>query len=189
MASSYVQQNLLHTGELLPMTAQHCSCHVKTCGLQHKHAWPLISMSSSALLSGLNSASLQPTAQSDLAYILAGVFSVDSDPNSISDMQLLYTEPSAAVGTDAQGISVATPPNEPAADQITGHPQLSTPPNTLAAGEQCASQGQHHHHSATQARQAIAAEQVFLYLQVQLLLCQNAHLLKQWSQWQVKGQL
>jgi len=82
-------------------------------------------------------------------------------------MQLLYTEPSAAASSDAQEISLATLPNEPATDQITGYPQLSTPPSTLATGEQCDPQGQHHH-PADQARQAAAAEQVFLYLQVQL---------------------
>ena len=96
-------------------------------------------------------------------------------------MQLLYTEPSAAASTDAQEISLATPSSEPATDQITGHPQLSTPPSTLTTGEHHDPQGQHHH-PCDQARQAAAAEQVFLYLQVQLLVCQNAHLLKRWSQ-------
>ncbi|DBB14027.1 TPA: hypothetical protein ACH3X3_000993 [Trebouxia sp. C0006] len=93
------------------------------------------------------------------------VFSVDSVPNSIGDMQLLYTEPSAAASTDAQDISLAAPSNEPATDQITGHPQLSPPPNTLTTGEQRDPQGQHHH-PCGQGRQAAAAEQVFLYLQV-----------------------
>ena len=95
------------------------------------------------------------------------MFSIDSVPNSIGDMQLLYTEPSAAASTDAQDISLAAPSNEPATDQITGHPQLSTPPNTLTTGEQRDPQGQHHH-PCGQGRQAAAAEQVFLYLQVQL---------------------
>lgn len=93
------------------------------------------------------------------------VLSVDSALNSIGDMQLLYTEPSAAASTDAQEISLATPSNEPATDQITGHPQLSTPPSTLTTGEHHDPQGQHHH-PCDQARQAAAAEQVFLYLQV-----------------------
>ncbi len=127
-----------------------------------------------------DSASLQLTALFDLVCILTGVFSVDSAPNSISDMQLLYSEPSAAASSDAQEISLATPPNEPATDEITGDPQLSTPPSTLAPGEQRDPQGQHHH-PLVKARQAAAAEQVFLYLQVQPSLCQNAHLLKRWS--------
>jgi len=103
------------------------------------------------------------------------VFSVDSAPSSIGDMQLLYTDPSAAASADAQEISLATPSDEPAADQITGHPQLSTPPSALATGEQRDPQRQHHH-PRDQARQAAAAEQVFLYLQVcqLLLLCSDA---------------
>jgi len=135
--------------------------------LQHNHAWSLLSMSLSALLSSLDSASLKLTSQSDLVCILTGVFSVDSAPNSIGDMQLLYTEPSAVASGDAQELSLATPTNEPATDQITGHPQLSPPPNTLTTGEQRDPQGQHHH-PYDQGWQAAAAEQVFLYLQVQL---------------------
>lgn len=95
-------------------------------------------------------------------------------------MQLLYSEPSAAASSDAQEISLATPPNEPATDEITGDPQLSTPPSTLAPGEQRDPQGQHDH-PLVKARQAAAAEQVFLYLQVQPSLSQNAHLLKRLS--------
>jgi len=103
-------------------------------------------------------------------------------------MHLLYTEPSAAASGDDQEASLAAPPNESATDQITVNPQLSTPPSTLATGEQRDPQGQHRH-PADQARQAAAAEQVFLYLQVQQLLCQNAHLLQQWSQWQINDLL
>ncbi|DBA96451.1 TPA: hypothetical protein ACH3X1_015341 [Trebouxia sp. C0004] len=93
------------------------------------------------------------------------VFSVDTASNSIGDMQLQYTEPSAAASHDAQDFSSAAPPSEPATDQITGYPQLRTPPSILATGEQHDPQGQHCH-PADQARQAVAAEQVFLYLQV-----------------------
>ncbi|DBA65668.1 TPA: hypothetical protein ACH3X2_002725 [Trebouxia sp. C0005] len=93
------------------------------------------------------------------------IFSVDSAPNSVGDMQLLYTEPLAAASSDAREMSLVTPSDEPATDQITGHPQLSTSPSTLATGEQYDPQGQHRHPS-DRARQAAAAEQVFLYLQV-----------------------